>query len=188
MANGEPTPPVPLEDEVFVYAGEIWRVLAKDDEAELLLASSGQSTSRAGRYQKFDYDAAAQAHRETWTPTVDWLEPRHAHEGDDDVTLRVRGTGFTPESQVLLNGDTSPAATTYVDPTTLEVTVPATQATTLQVAVQNLLGSELLISNGNGVNDPAFTVVAPEPEPEPLPESAWKRRKLRRGLPLPEAA
>jgi FG-GAP-like repeat/IPT/TIG domain len=71
-------------------------------------------------------------------PTTTGLSVTSAVEGSGDVTVTVNGAGFLPSSTVLWNGST--LATTYVNATQLQATVPAADLTdegTSAIAVAN---------------------------------------------------
>ena len=73
-----------------------------------------------------------------------------------DVTITVRGAGFTPSSRIVFNGGREP--TTFVDDTTLRTVVrPSTASGALTVPVG--------VSNALGEVEFEFTAPA-EPEPE----------------------
>jgi predicted outer membrane repeat protein len=69
------------------------------------------------------------------------LQPGIAFAGEPGFTLTVLGGGFVPESVVLWNG--APRPTTYVDPGTLRVAVPAGDIATPREATVAVQGSAL---------------------------------------------
>jgi sugar lactone lactonase YvrE len=106
--------------------------------ATLTLTGSGEVvvTAQAGNQ---DYETVSVSRTIEVTPvTLTAIAPSTASLGDPAKLLTATGTGFVPNSVILING--SPVATTYVNGTTLTTTLPATAFTTvgvLMVSVQD---------------------------------------------------
>jgi hypothetical protein len=96
-------------------------------------------------------------------PSIDSLVPPGAQAGaDSDLLLTVNGTNFIGSSQVRWNGQD--LATTYVNETELQVTVPVTALSSVGTALVTVVNP----SPGGGTSNPAgFTITRPWENPVP---------------------
>jgi len=78
---------------------------------------------------------------------VNWLEPAEAAVDDEDLILRVHGSGFDPATEIVFDGGNEP--TTFVSTTIVETTVrPSTASGTESVPVAVQTGDVLSNSVG----------------------------------------
>lgn len=74
------------------------------------------------------------------TPTLVSLWPSGSKPGSSDTTITIRGTNFTSQSVVSLQGVVTPLKTTYISPSALDAVIPAAKlavVATLNVLVTN---------------------------------------------------
>ena len=94
-------------------------------------------------------------------PTLTSIDPVSVPLDSAPFTMTLTGTGFTANSQVLINGSATYRTVTYVSATTLQLAVDATLLQTpqvYQIAVQNFTGFP-----GSASAALPFTVTSPPP-------------------------